>query len=177
MGKKTTTPAFLLKKLSTKDKTFVTANLSQFLAEARQANGGKYGPPKEMLADFMDYLGQKDKRFHNIALNTSHKGTYQIYDPLRKRVQRIEEKPTPSQPKATPLPPAPTPGQKAVEPNQIKDKSTGVPPPTLHQPTPCDAIVQVEAIGEAVGRDEKKMKYYKHQPSSGTVSNQESPSY
>ena len=106
MGKKTTTPAFLLKKLSTKDKTFITDNLSKFLTEAKQANGGKYGPPKEMLADFMDYLGQKDKRFRNIAysaLNTSHKGTYQIYDPLRKRVQRIEEKPTPSPPKATPL--------------------------------------------------------------------------
>ena len=114
-----------------------------------------------MLADFMDYLGQKDKRFRNIAysaLNTSHKGTYQIYDPLRKRVQRLEEKNMPRSVKASkekPVPKTsctrgdaakaknPTPDLPVPEPNQIREKpepTSRVPPAGKTAPADCVQI-------------------------------------
>ena len=50
----------------------------------------------ELLHDFVDHMGFKDKDFRDIsadALKTTHAGTMQIYDYMRKRIGKLDEKP------------------------------------------------------------------------------------
>ena len=95
MTKKTTPPKFLQTKLNAKTVALVKKHMTTFLDKAKRDHNGKYMEPMQLLAQYIDHLGQFDRRFIGIdhsTLITTYKGVYDIYDPLRKRVQRLEEK-------------------------------------------------------------------------------------
>ena len=95
MTKKTTPPKFLQSKLNVKTTNLVKKHMPAFLDKVKRDHNGKYQEPMQLLAQFVDYLAPYDRRFNNIdhsTLITTYKGVYDIYDPLRKRVQRLEEK-------------------------------------------------------------------------------------
>ena len=95
MTKKTTPPKFLQSKLNVKTAALVKKHMPTFLDKAKRDHNGKYQEPMQLLAQYVDYLAAYDRRFNNIdhsTLITTYKGVYDIYDPLRKRVQRLEEK-------------------------------------------------------------------------------------
>ena len=59
----------------------------------------KFGPDENMgsdlLDDFIDHLGFKDLMFRNVPdemLNTKNLGTRQIYDFMRKRIGKVDER-------------------------------------------------------------------------------------
>ena len=91
-----TTPAFLQKKLDDHVAAFVKANIAPFLTEMKKVYKGIPGPALKILPEFFVWLGDRDKRFRHIEsgqLSTKHKGTYQVYNYLRKKIEKIEEKP------------------------------------------------------------------------------------
>ena len=106
---------------------------------------------QQLLLSFFDFLGFKDEAFNGLPEELyepkNNTGTKAIHDFLKKKMFKNEEKPatrraTSAKKKA--------PAQKAApaktEPKQIKDA-----PP----------VVQVEAIGELHGGDEKVMPFRK----------------
>ena len=49
----------------------------------------------DLLDDFIDHMGFKDSAFQNVPAemrNTSYIGTRQIYDYMRKRVGKVDER-------------------------------------------------------------------------------------
>ena len=92
------TPAFLKEKLDENVASFVRANVALFLTEMKRAYKGNLpGPALKILPEFFVWLGDRDKRFRHLEsgqLNTRHKGTYQVYNYLRKKIEKIEETPT-----------------------------------------------------------------------------------
>ena len=87
-------PAFLQKKLDDETKAFVRANVNLFLEKIKPLFKGKYPTALQVLPDFFAWLGDRDKRFRHLEsgqLKTQHLGTYQVYNYLRKRMEKIEE--------------------------------------------------------------------------------------
>ena len=66
-----------------------------FLASVKKDGPFPYPPTIELLPMYVDFLGTKEKKFKNIqavALNTAYKGVYEIYNNLRKKVEKLDEK-------------------------------------------------------------------------------------
>ena len=88
----------------------------------------------ELLYAFVDFLATKDPAFKGIdhtALRTTFKGVAQIYDMLRKRVEKTTPK-TPmvatrqTQKKVTPQKSSPEPAEASESAKQIKDTITKI---------------------------------------------------
>ena len=92
---KHTSPAFLQKTLSQEKKSFVRSHLPDFLKAARTEYRNKLPSSKELLYEFIEYLGKFDKAFHGLIktqLSTGYKGVQQIYDTVRKNAKPLDEK-------------------------------------------------------------------------------------
>ena len=150
MPKKTKSPPpFLLKKLDDKTNDFVRANVAPFMEMMRKQHKGATFDTLQILPDFFDWLGDRDRRFRHLEssqLKTGHKGTYQVYNALRKKIERIEEKTgqTAGAPKVdTPKPT--TPGR----PKKVKDEEADA------------ALLAADEIYHG-HREEKHVPYRRH---------------
>ena len=154
------TPAFLKQRLDRKTKTMglVRDQFSGWAKSTENQLGEKPRMSLEILRDFIDHLGFHDGQFRNIApdaVKTTHQGTAQIYDYLRKHLGKHDERrvPTPvSKTKPKPTPPK-IKSAENKEDDQIKDQ-----PPV--------AVTANEIPGH---HEEKDVKFYKNQQSSEGV--------
>ena len=88
-------PSFLTKKLDSQKMTLIRKEFPVWLKQIKEVAG--YDPQMtfEYLVDFIDHLGFKSKVFQGIdqdALSTSDKGTLSIYDFMRKKMGKPDEK-------------------------------------------------------------------------------------
>ena len=70
--------------------------MDPFLQAVRKQYKGKTFTALNILHDFFLWLGDRDRRFRHLQdtqLSTNDKGTYQVYNYLRKKMEKIEEKP------------------------------------------------------------------------------------
>ena len=108
-----TPPKFLTKKLPEKTASFVRANVDPFLKDVRKNVKVQDITAHKQLPDFFVWLGNRSRDFRNILgdqLSTKHDGTYQVYNYLRKKCEKLEEKPpTPAPMPKTPIPKTPSP--------------------------------------------------------------------
>ena len=92
---KTTPPAFMQRKLTPSVLGFAKKHLDSFLRGQKKANGGSLPPTIQLLPDYVSYLGEMDNAFRKVdpsSLATTYEGVYQIYDMIRKKTQRLEER-------------------------------------------------------------------------------------
>ena len=173
--------------------------MTPFLDKAKKDHNGKYMEPMQLLAQYIDHLGQYDRRFVGIdhsTLITTYKGVYDIYDLLRKRVQRLEEKNMPRSARQLKEKPTlrgtyargdasraktATPGAPDPEPNQIQEKphtaAKATPP---GKPNPPMDFVQITADDRHnFHMEEKPVKYAKNmdKDSSSGLTEHEAPDY
>ena len=90
-------PRFLTTKLDKKTFEFVRANVTIFLDKLKAGGKGKNLDTYKILPDFFAFLGDRNPKFRHLdksQLKTTHDGTYQVYNCLRKRLESIEEKRT-----------------------------------------------------------------------------------
>ena len=89
-------PRFLQRRLDAKMLTFIRNEQHAFLETIKKTRKGEYPPAINLLEKFFAHLAKKDpKNFKGIThdmIRTKDPGTYQIYDSLRKKVERLEEK-------------------------------------------------------------------------------------
>ena len=106
-----TTPEFLKRRLDRKLMGLVREQYPGWVKQSEDQLGEKPRMSLEILRDFIDHLGFHDGKFRNIApdgVKTTHTGTAQIYDYLRKHLGKHDERrvPTPvSKTKPKPTPP------------------------------------------------------------------------
>ena len=112
----------------------------------------KFGPDENMgtdlLDDFVDHLGYKDHMFRNVPaemLNIKNIGTRQIYDYMRKRVGKVDER-------------APT-GRGVNDRRKITPAKEETPQTPLKTATSSPDAVQVTADGHLHLGDEKVVAY------------------
>ena len=147
-------PAFLQKKLDDKTNSFVRSNAPLFLASVKPLFKGKYPSALEVLPDFFAWLGDRDKRFRHLEsgqLKTHHSGTYQVYNFLRKRMEKIEE--------ITPLPVPSTTTRRDTT-------RTGSPGRPKRAKDNEDETVSIKATANFEGHhEEKETPYRRHMDS------------
>ena len=103
--KRPSPPAFLKKKLDRKTMSFVRDQFSGWVKSTEDQLGEQPRMSMELLADFIDHMGFKDRHFQNIELaklRTTDSGTFQIYDFMRKHLGRHDEVRVPTPGKAKP---------------------------------------------------------------------------
>ena len=146
-------PPFLQRKLSDPELSQARDNLPAFLEKVKKDNNGEYPPTKEILLQYVVYLGKKHKKWKGIrqeTLSTRWAGVYHVYDMIRKRTKILDEKKLTPQPAPAKANGKPTPSKdvKAEDQDQIKDK---------------EPVTKVEAEDyHTPGLEEKKVKYYRH---------------
>ena len=116
-----TPPKFLTKKLPEKTASFVRANVDPFLKDVRKNVKVQDITAHKQLPDFFVWLGARSRDFRNIQgdqLSTKHDGTYQVYNYLRKKCEKIEEKPP------TPVPTTKMVTSKTPSPARLKKVKT-----------------------------------------------------
>ena len=93
----------------------VKDNLNAFLESVKKEHDGDYPPTKDILIEYVAFMGTKSQKFANVdprSLSTRHPGVYNIYDAIRKKTKLLDEKavtpvksppklPTPKDVKAT----------------------------------------------------------------------------
>ena len=150
MPKKMKAPSgWLLKKLAEKTAEFVRSNVDPFLNHVKRNGKGKRLTALQLLPDFFFWLGDRRRDFRqleNDQLNTNHKGTYQVYNYLRKKMEKIEEKP------ATPVPIA-----KAETPRRAPS------PARIKKGKEEEEAVSMTATGHYQGHHEEKDVQYRRQ--------------
>ena len=146
-----TPPKFLTQKLPEKLASFVRANVDPFLKAAKKNVKVQDLTAHKQLPDFFVWLGQRSRDFRNIRgdqLSTKHDGTYQVYNYLRKKCEKLEEKP----PTPTPVPMPKTPIPKTPSPARLrKDKVVEA---------EYDAV-SMKATGNYQGHHEEKETQYR----------------
>ena len=93
-----TTPAFLKRKLDLKTMALVREQFPHWVKSSQDQLGEKPRMSPEILRDYIDHLGFHDSQFRNIAseaVKTTHAGTGQIYDYLRKHLGKHDERSVP----------------------------------------------------------------------------------
>ena len=165
-------PTFLLRKLEDRKMKLVRGQFPVWLEQMKEELGHEPYMSMEVLGDFLDHLGFKDKQFRSIdvdTLKTTQKGTLQVYDYMRKRIGKLDEKP------ATPVPVPQKTKAKATPPKIRATRETAdrAKPAKDDQAVDQDAV-QVTADGHYGGAEEKKMKYRQREPSSDSVEPSES---
>ena len=156
-----TPPRFLQEKLTSKKFSFVKKHISAFLKKTKQKNKGELPSNPQLLCQYIDYLGRLDNAFKGIdhsCIVTTYEGIYQIYDPLRRAAGRdLDEKPATSKPAS--------PGRLT----RAKEKATPASKAT-DQIEENDPPVKVTSHGPVGMGDEKKVLYRKQEPSSASIS-------
>ena len=112
------------------------------------------GPTLKILPEFFVWLGDRDKKFRHIEsgqLNTKHKGTYQVYNYLRKRIEKIEETTTTIAPAIT------------TRAETTKSPSPGR--PKRNQDNDADAASIVATVNFEGHREEKETAFRRHMDS------------
>ena len=156
MPKRTpTTPAFLKKKLERQKFSLVREQFPRWVKSSEDTPGEKPEMSMELLYDFIDHLGFHDAQFRNLkpeVIKTTHAGTNQIYDYIRKHLGRHDERKvsTPGGKTKSKSTPPKTPPSKSKTDDQIKDE-----PP-----------VAVTAMGKSGYAEEKVVGYRKEKQSS-----------
>ena len=92
------TPEFLKKRLDRKIMGLVRDQFPDWVKSSQEQLGEKPRMSPEILRDFIDHLGFHDGQFRNIApeaVKTTHAGTGQIYDYLRKHLGKHDERSVP----------------------------------------------------------------------------------
>ncbi|MAJ97173.1 MAG: hypothetical protein CMI56_00975 [Parcubacteria group bacterium] len=97
MGKqfKRSTGSFLHKKLRPEKAKLVREQFPVYYKVAVDEAGGELDFSLELLYDFVAHLGTEDKAFRNLpaeVLVTTNEGFRQIYEHVRKRVGKVDEK-------------------------------------------------------------------------------------
>ena len=156
-------PKFLQAKLRSQKMDLVRRSFHPWLKTTQDQHGAQPPMSMELLHDFVDHMGFKDKDFRDIsadALKTTHAGTMQIYDYMRKRIGKLDEKqmatPT-SKTRAKTTPPGVTAGEKSKD-DQANDQEA----------------VRVTAKDIPGKMEEKDVKFYKEKQSSEGIEPAES---
>ena len=140
-------PSFLTKKLVEKTADFVRDNVDPFLKDVKRHGKSKNVTAIQILPDFFFWLGDRNRNFRHIEsaqLNTNHNGTYQVYNYLRKKMEKLEEKP-----------PTPMPAPKAETPK--------IPTPARLRKGKDEEAVSMTATGNYQGHhEEKEVPYRRH---------------
>ena len=142
-----TTPEFLKKRLDRKAMGLVRDQFPDWVKSSQDQLGEKPRMSLEILRDFIDHLGFHDGQFRNIApdaVRTTHVGTYQIYDFLRKHLGKHDEQsvPTPvakAKPKPTPTkakPETAKAGETAGDQDAVKVEAKHIPGKMEEKDTP-----------------------------------------
>ena len=90
---------FLMAELSSSKKELIRQEFPKWYAALKKENGDDVDMSPELLADFVDHLGYKHRDFRDIPdamLSTRLIGTRHIYDYIKKRVGRVDEKVLPN---------------------------------------------------------------------------------
>ena len=153
-----TKPNFLTVKLDASTIKLVQEQYPKWVEKAKTKAGFKSRISMELLNSFVVYLGKKDDKFDGIPvefLNSQDAGTRQIYEHMKKRLNKIEDMPPSTRSAKNKDKPTP---EKAV-----------VTKPPKGQDAEDMERVQITAHGHFHGADEKNVKYYQHQPSSDGI--------
>ena len=152
------TPEFLKRRLDRKIMSLVREQYPDWVKSSESHLGEKPRMSLEILRDFIDHLGFHEGQFRNIAaeaVKTTHTGTAQIYDYLRKHLGKHDERIV-----VTPA-------------SKTKPKAT---PPKTKPETPKDddqakeqEAVKVTANGKSGYAEEKNVSYRKEKQSSESV--------
>ena len=89
------TPAFLKGRLDPDKMDLVRDCFPKWFEKAKDQLGAEPKFSIDAVHEFVQYLGKKDRKFkgiHRDALITTHTGTYKIYDYMRKRMGKPDEK-------------------------------------------------------------------------------------
>ena len=93
MTKEHATPRFLKKELDKDEVAWAKRRLDPFLKTLQKDKDGRYPDNIELLHRFVDFLGQTEVKYKDLphdCLRTTEVGVAQIYDLVRKEVQKLK---------------------------------------------------------------------------------------
>ena len=98
MTKEHATPRFLKRELEKDEAAWVRRRLDPFFKKVQKDKDGKFPDNIDLLHQLVDFLGTTELKYKDLpheCLRTTEIGVGQIYDMVRKEVQKF--KPTPGQ--------------------------------------------------------------------------------
>ena len=144
-----------------KDLTLVSTQFPKWHAKVKVQPDFKSQISMPLLYSFVDYLGKKNKKFAGIPTEfqvTGDKGTRQIYEHMKKQLNKQDPAPIPTRSTKAKEKVTPEKAETTQQTQQIKVEE-------VHE----DAPVQITSSGHVHGADEKIVGFYQFEPSSDGV--------